>query len=173
MGKVRTAARVLAGQASGPRHFIEMLRHGWDNLELERMATLLIASIDPADGELRIASAGHPPPLVVEAGRARFLDVQPTTPLGAPRSPIREWRGVLAEGSSLLLFTDGLVEDRRRTFQEGAAELLRAASGHFSSDELCDRVLEALIPDESHHGDDVAIVAVTRTPGHPPPTGSP
>src|SRR5580658_7573275 len=53
MGKVRTAARVLASQASGPRHFIEMLRHGWHNLELERMATLLVASIDAASGELR------------------------------------------------------------------------------------------------------------------------
>ena len=46
MGKVRTAVRVLANQATGPRHFMEMLRHGWDNLELERITTLLVATVD-------------------------------------------------------------------------------------------------------------------------------
>jgi serine phosphatase RsbU (regulator of sigma subunit)/PAS domain-containing protein len=162
MGKVRTAARVLASQATGPRHFIEMLRHGWDNLELERMATLLIASIDVASGELRIASAGHPPPLLVEAGRARFLSVKPTTPLGAPRSVVHEWRGTLAEGATLLLFTDGLVEDRHRSFHDGAETLLAAASGSFGPDELCNRVLDALVPDEAHHGDDIAMVGLAR-----------
>ena len=162
MGKVRTAARVLATQATGPGHFIEMLRHGWDNLELERMATLLIASIDATTGELRIASAGHPPPLLVESGRARLLDVLPTTPLGAPPSEVHEWRGTLVEGATLLLFTDGLVEDHHRSFHDGAATLVRAASGSFRPDELCDRVLDALVPDESHHDDDIAMVALTR-----------
>jgi PAS domain S-box-containing protein len=162
MGKVRTAARVLASQATGPRHFIEMLRRGWNNLELERMATLLIASIDPATGELRIASAGHPPPLLVEPQGARFLTVKPTSPLGAPRSDVHEWRGTLPRGSALLLFTDGLVEDRHRSFLEGAETLVRAASGHLDPDDLCDRVLEALVPDTSHHGDDIAMVGVAR-----------
>jgi serine/threonine-protein kinase RsbW len=162
MGKIRTAARVLASQASGPRHFIEMLRQGWDSLELPRMATLLVASIDPATGELRIASAGHPPPLLVEAGEARFLKVKPTTPLGAPRSEVHEWRGTLATGSTLFLFTDGLVEDRQRRFQEGTEELLRAAAGYGSPDALCDRVLQALVPDEGHHGDDIAMVGLAR-----------
>ena len=162
MGKIRTAARVLAGQASGPRHFIEMLRQGWDSLELERMATLLIATIDPVTGELRVASAGHPPPLLVESGEARFLKVNPTTPLGAPRSEVHEWRGTLAVDSTLLLFTDGLVEDRQRRFQEGTEALLVAAAGPGSPEELCDRVLLALVPDESRHGDDVAMVGLTR-----------
>lgn len=162
MGKVRTAARVLAGHATGPRHFIEMLRHGWDNLELERMATLLIASIDDGTGQLRIASAGHPPPLLAESGTARLLDVKPTTPLGAPTSEVREWKGTLTEHATLLLFTDGLVEDRRRSFHNGAAALLEAASGTCSPDELCARVLDALVPDEAHHDDDIAMVALRR-----------
>jgi GAF domain-containing protein len=177
MGKVRTALRILAAQAAGPRHFIEMLRHGWDNLELERMTTLLIASLDASTGQLRIASAGHPPPLLVDSGAARFLDVVPTTPLGAPASEITEWRGTLDPGATLLLFTDGLVEDHHRTFEDGAAALLAAASApggpvsgqpsgadsdHGEPGALCDRILEALVPDEAHHDDDVAIVSILR-----------
>jgi serine phosphatase RsbU (regulator of sigma subunit) len=135
MGKVRTAVRVLAGQSTGPAHFIEMLRQGWENLELERMVTLLIASIDPVTGDLRIASAGHPPPLLVQSGRGRLLDVKPTTPLGAPRTEVREWRGTLPEDATLLLFTDGLVEGRTRSFLEGAETLVRAASGPADPDD--------------------------------------
>jgi serine phosphatase RsbU (regulator of sigma subunit)/PAS domain-containing protein len=161
MGKVRTAARVLAGQATGARHLIEMLRRGWDNLELERMATLLIAHVDPYQGGLRIVSAGHPPPLLVRDGEGRFLDVKPTTPLGAPRSPIREWRGTLSPGELLLLYTDGLVEGRDRDFDAGAAALLRASGGDpCSPNEFCDRVLDALVPDEAHHDDDIAMVSL-------------
>lgn len=163
MGKVRTAVRVLAGQSTGPAHFIEMLRQGWENLELERMVTLLIASIDPVTGDLKIASAGHPPPLLVQSGRGRLLDVKPTTPLGAPRTEVREWRGTLPEDATLLLFTDGLVEGRTRSFLEGAETLVRAASGPADPDDLCDRVLAALVPDQSHHGDDIAMVGLIRS----------
>jgi serine/threonine-protein kinase RsbW len=162
MGKVRTAARVLAGQSTGPAHFIEMLRQGWDNLDLERMATLLVAVINPLDGDLRIASAGHPPPLLVADGRATFLEVKPTTPLGAPASSIEEWRGTLPSGATLFVFTDGLVETRHRTFHEGAEHLRRAASGTYTPAQLCDRVLDTLIADTSHHDDDIAMLAVAR-----------
>ncbi|HTT87675.1 MAG TPA: SpoIIE family protein phosphatase, partial [Acidimicrobiales bacterium] len=166
MGKVRTAARVLAGQATGARHFVEMLRRGWDNLELERMATLLVVHLEPAGGGLRIVSAGHPPPLLVEEGTARFLEVRPTTPLGAPRAPIHEWRGTLGAGSTLVLYTDGLVEDHDHDFIEGAAALVEACTGGPATPEvLCDRVLDALVPDESHHEDDIAMVALARHRG--------
>jgi serine/threonine-protein kinase RsbW len=163
MGKVRTAVRVLASQATGPRHFIEMLRLGWENLELERMATMLIAHADPRSGELRIVSAGHPPPLLVANGYTKFLDVRPTTPFGAPPSDVHEWRGTLAKGSALLLFTDGLVEDHQRSYEDGTVELQRAASGHFEPDELCDHVLEEMLRDELHHDDDIALVALARS----------
>jgi serine/threonine-protein kinase RsbW len=162
MGKVRTAVRVLASQATGPGHFIEMLRRGWDNLELDRMATLLVAHANARSGELRIASAGHPPPLHVSGGHTEFLDVKPTTPLGAPRSQVQEWRGTLAPGAALLLFTDGLVEDRRRSFEDGALQLRRAARGLCLPEQLCDHVLREMVLDELHHDDDIALVAVAR-----------
>jgi Stage II sporulation protein E (SpoIIE)/GAF domain len=76
-------------------------------------ATALAGELSPA-GQLSLCSAGHPPPLVVEEGRAREVEVVPGVPLGI--RPDRTWsvrRTAVAHGSSLLLYTDGLVEGRR------------------------------------------------------------
>jgi len=162
MGKIRTAVRVLANQANGPRHLVEMLRNGWDDLELERMVTLLVAHADARNGVLRFVSAGHPPPLLVSPDGEKLLDVKPTTPLGAPPSPIHEWQGRLDEDAALLLFTDGLIEDRHRSFEDGTAELVRAAAGRVKPDDLCDGVLAAMVLDKVHHDDDIALVALAR-----------
>ena len=168
MGKVRTAVRVLANQATGPGHFLEMLRHGWDDLELERIATLLVAHVDTATGALRMVSAGHPPPLLVGRRGARFLDVKPTTPLGAPRSAIQEWRGLLAREETLLLYTDGLIEDRHRSFEDGAARLAAVAFGGRDPETLCDQVLATMVEDEHHHDDDIALIALALRGVRPP-----
>ena len=164
MGKVRTAARVLAGHSAGPGHLIEMLRHGWDNLELERMVTLLVVNIDARSGNFRVASAGHPPPLLVRDGSPRLLDIKPSTPLGAPSAAVTEWSGTLCRDDTLLLYTDGLVEDRRRRYLAGIGDLLRLAAGRCSPTVLCDRLLDGLVPDETHHDDDVAMVAMCLEP---------
>jgi serine phosphatase RsbU (regulator of sigma subunit) len=140
-----------------------MLRNGWDNLELERITTLLVATVDARNGELRIVSAGHPPPLLVADHGATFVDVRPTTPLGAPASPIREWRGTLEQGAALLLYTDGLIEDRHRSFEAGSVQLARAVGGCSGAERLCDRVLETMVLDALHHNDDIAMVALSRS----------
>ncbi len=167
MGKVRTAVRVLSNQATGPGHFLEMLCAGWDNLELERIATLLVAHIDTGTGALRIVSAGHPPPLLVGSRGARFVDVKPTTPLGAPRSAIHEWRGILDPEDRLLLYTDGLIEDRHRTFEDGATKLTAAVLGGQDPEALCDRVLATMVADERHHDDDIALIALALRSSRP------
>ena len=95
------------------------------------MATALFATLDPATGQLRIASAGHLPPLLITDGHAEFLPVAPSRMLGAPPAPAPalEWAGVLPVGATLVLFTDGLVESRSADIDEGLAHLLAAARG--------------------------------------------
>lgn len=93
--------------------------------------------------------------------------MKPTTPLGAPRSAIHEWRGSLAADDTLLFYTDGLIEDRHRTFEDGAGQLVAAARGGRDPDELCDRVLASMVEDERHHDDDIALIALALRGRHP------
>jgi hypothetical protein len=99
--------------------------------------------------KLRWSSAGHPPAVVLSAdGTARLLDDEtPELLLGvAPDTKRREHVVVLEHGSTVLLYTDGLVERRDRDLDSGAAELcavLEACAG-LPLDRLCDEVLERL-----------------------------
>jgi serine/threonine-protein kinase RsbW len=128
------------------------------------MATALFATLEPSTGQLRIASAGHLPPLLLVDGHAELLPVRPSRLLGAPPAPAPavEWSGVLPPRATLLLFTDGLVESRSADLDEGLNLLLAAAeaAGTSDPDELCDRLLADLTG--THRADDIALLALTR-----------
>jgi serine phosphatase RsbU (regulator of sigma subunit) len=162
MGQLRSVYRALLADAPSPGAVIDRLQTGWPLLGLQRMATALFASLDLASGRLRIASAGHPPPVLLIGGRASFLPVPPSRMLGAPPSVADEWVGVLPEGASLILFTDGLVESRSADIDEGFALLLAAASSAGTSDPgaLCDHLLAELTG--AHRADDIALLVLTR-----------
>ena len=166
MGQLNSVYRALLVDRPAPSAMIDRLQASWSLLGLQRMATALFATLDPATGQLRIASAGHLPPLLITAGHAEFLPVTPSRMLGAPPAPApaREWAGVLPAGATMVLFTDGLVESRSADIDEGLAHLLAAAAGAGTSDpdELCDRLLGELTG--AHRADDIALLALTRLP---------
>ena len=164
MGQLNSVYRALLVDRPSPSAMIDRLQASWSLLGLQRMATALFATLDPATGQLRIASAGHLPPLLITEGHAEFLPVTPSRLLGAPPAPAPalEWAGVLPPGATLVLFTDGLVESRSADIDEGLTHLLAAASaaGTSDPDELCDRLLTALTG--AHRADDIALLALTR-----------
>ena len=162
MGQLRSVYRALLADGPAPGVIVDRLQTGWPLLSLRRMATALFASLDPVSGRLRFASAGHPPPVLVEGGRARYLPVRPSRMLGAPPSQAVEWDGVLPHGASLVLFTDGLVESRSADIDEGFDRLLAAASsaGTSEPDALCDHLLSELTG--AHRADDIALLVLTR-----------
>ncbi|GAB3360546.1 SpoIIE family protein phosphatase [Modestobacter lapidis] len=164
MGQLRSVYRALLVESPSPSAVIDRLQASWPLLGLQRMATALFASLDLPSGELRVASAGHPPPLLITDGHAEFLPVRPTRMLGAPPGEAAEWTGVVPPGATLVLFTDGLVESRWSDIDAGLARLLAAATRVPTTDpdELCDRLLGDLAG--THRSDDIALLALTRRP---------
>jgi serine/threonine-protein kinase RsbW len=164
MGQLRSVYRALLGEAFGPGDVVTRLQASWPLLGLQRMATALFGVLDPAGGRLRLASAGHLPPLVVDGDGARYLPVRPARLLGAPAGPAVEWSCGLPAGATLLLFTDGLVESPGADLDVGLERLREVAAGAAGAGpgELCDRLLEALTGE--HRADDIALLALTRGP---------
>lgn len=164
MGQFRSALRALAGQHREPGLLIDALRWSWDLLGFSRMATCLIGRLDPADGSLTMCSAGHLPPVLVGPARAELLTVAPSPPLGAPGGPAPETPVVLEPGATLFLYTDGLVEARRRSIDSELGRLQRVLCevGAAPLDEMCERVLSAMAG-AGDQPDDVAVLALRRT----------
>jgi anti-anti-sigma factor len=167
MGQLRSALRAYALQESSPALVVERLSELVDELggPLPQMATLVYAVLDPETGTLRFASAGHPPALLIGGdGEASFLEEGRSPPLGVPGARVREAEVVLEPGSTLLLYTDGLVETRGESIEAGMEALRRAAAGPPGDLEaLCDERLLAVLP-SSAPPDDVALLAVRLLP---------
>jgi serine phosphatase RsbU (regulator of sigma subunit) len=128
MGQLRSAVRAVAEPGVGPARLLSRLDRFVEQVEAASMATLAYAELDLADGTLRFACAGHPPPVLVSAaGGARLLWEGRSTPLGAfGRRSRAEAEASLAPGDRLLLYTDGLVERRDRDLDERLVLLVEA-----------------------------------------------
>jgi serine phosphatase RsbU (regulator of sigma subunit) len=134
------------------------------------MATLTFARVEgPVGGPhaLRWTNAGHPPPLLVtEDGQATHLSGGHGTMLGVrPEAQRPDAVQSLPARSTVLLYTDGLVENRREPIDVGLTRLRQHASAlaRCDLDAFCDQLLERLAPDGT---DDVALLAL-RLPAEP------
>ena len=163
MGQLRNALRAVAAEGAPPEEVLQRLNRLCLQQELGGMATVLYAVLDPVLGTLRMASAGHYPPLLVSGGEGRFLESQPCPPIGAVRevhyaSTVHR----LPPGSLLVLYTDGLVERRDASVDDGMARL-RALVGARQDEQglehLCDAVVAGMLG-TSPPQDDVALLAV-------------
>ncbi|MEV6104310.1 SpoIIE family protein phosphatase [Streptomyces sp. NPDC051940] len=122
-------------------------------------ATCLYAVYDPLSGRCSIARAGHHQPVIVSPdGTAAFAEVPGGPPLGLGGMPFETLEMELAEDSRLVLYTDGLVEDRQRDIDEGLALLLATLSGRpgRTPEGICEDVLTAMLPERPE--DDVALL---------------
>ncbi|UUU35609.1 SpoIIE family protein phosphatase [Streptomyces sp. CA-210063] len=171
MGRVRTAARSFAELDFPPD---EVLTH-LDNLvgRLDREdpvsdgggiigATCLYAVYDPTSQLCTMARAGHPPPALVDPdGTVSFPELPAGPPLGLGGLPFEAAEFHLGDGSQLVLYTDGLIEDRERDV-DVVLDQLRAALAHpeRTPEETCRVVLDTVAP--AHPGDDIALL-VART----------
>ncbi|ANP51047.1 SpoIIE family protein phosphatase/ATP-binding protein [Streptomyces griseochromogenes] len=131
-------------------------------------ATCLYAVYDPVAQACTMARAGHPEPVVVRPdGTVICPGVPASAPLGLGGYPFETVELSLPEGSQLVLYTDGLVEDRTHDIDVGLERLRRAldGSGGRTPEETCQAVIDALKP--SHSSDDIALLTA-RTRRFPP-----
>ncbi len=125
-------------------------------------ATCLYAVYDPVSRRCTLTRAGHPLPLIVGPdGTVDFLDLPSGPPLGLGGMPFETTEVELAEGSQLVLYTDGLIEDRHRDITTGLDKLRTVlARTDRAPEDTCEAVLDELLP--SRLSDDVALL-VART----------
>jgi serine phosphatase RsbU (regulator of sigma subunit) len=114
-----------------------------------------------AGGSLYWSTAGHPAPLLLAPGKpGRYLQAEPGLPLGVAAGQARpNQRDHLPPGATVIFFTDGLVEARGHSIDEGLSALARLAARHADQpvERLCDALIEGRPGDNS---DDVAILAL-------------
>ncbi len=163
MAQLRIGLRTYALAHRGPAATVSELNRMAAELYPGTMATLLYAEYDPGRAELRIANAGHPPPLLISANEARYLEAAQAPPIGVSAElECEETVHTIPYDSTLIMFTDGLVERRGRDIDEGLETLRRvSASNGVALEKLCDRITTGLCVEGA--GDDVAFLAMRPT----------
>ncbi|AIV32441.1 histidine kinase [Streptomyces sp. CCM_MD2014] len=176
MGRLRTAVHNFTALDLPPDELLGLLDELVGRIDQDEAAddssapvtgaTCLYAIYDPVAGSCVMARAGHPPPALIRPdGTVEFPEVPAGPPLGLGGLPFETTELRLAEGSRLVLYTDGLVEDRLHDIDVGLEQLRRALeTAGETPEETCRTVLDARLPDRP--GDDIALlVARTRTLG--------
>ncbi|MFF0204612.1 SpoIIE family protein phosphatase [Streptomyces sp. NPDC005017] len=173
MAQLRNMLRAYAvSQQKPPSKIVEWLDQATLDIDEVPMATLVFARMkDTSDGrcELSWTNAGHPPPLLVtREGAARYLTDGHAILLGVPPARARpDATAELPPEATLILYTDGLVESRGHTLDEGLERLRRHAASlaHRPLESFTDELLQRARPPDND--DDVALLAVRHGPGSP------
>ena len=164
MGHARNALRMELVAGRSPAEALQGVSMFLDWTHPLAHCTAIAATL--SSHSMRWSAAGHPPPLYITAdGTATYLETPPAPPLGVrtkrmPTYP--EQTFATADGATLLLYTDGLVESRVRGIDEGLERLAKLASEIRPDHQLeavSDRILAGMI---DHPDDDVCFVAVRR-----------
>jgi GAF domain-containing protein len=171
MSQVRSVLRGLAWATDdSPAATVATLDRALPGLGISAIASLVFARVEQTPAQraagsrtLRWTNAGHPPPLLIDAtGDASWLVAERSEPLlGVEPAHFRLDNAVtVAAGSTLLLYTDGLVERRGEHLEDGLERLRTLVAGHAGEplDAMLDRILSALLDD--HLSDDVALLGV-------------
>jgi PAS domain S-box-containing protein len=166
MGQLRNSLRAYAIEGHPPAVVVDRLNRLVRDLEQGWMATLLYMVLSPDESEVRFANAGHMPALALEMGDARFIDVQRGPPLGVGAdNEYVEVAEAVQPGTTLIVFTDGLVEQPGVAPDVTLAQLAKNALAITAGDpdRLCDHLVQAQLG-EGQPRDDVAFVAIHTVP---------
>ncbi|MEV0973393.1 ATP-binding SpoIIE family protein phosphatase [Microtetraspora glauca] len=158
MGQLRTAARTLASLDLSPDEVLFRLNLMSQDLDPTQIATCVYAVYDPITRNCSIARAGHVPPVLIHPDRStEIIEMSPGLPLGIGSEPLETRELTLPAGSVLALYTDGLVESRRRDIDAGIMALRHLLAGPLQDlEDMCDVTINSQRP--GHERDDIALL---------------
>ncbi|MFB6817345.1 SpoIIE family protein phosphatase [Streptomyces sp. NPDC056347] len=169
MGQLRIALRAYAGEGHPPSTVLARASRFLAELDTERFATCTYAQVDLASGTVRVVRAGHFGPLIRHMdGRVGSPQVRGGLPLGISTDfgdeEYPETRLDLVPGETLVLYTDGLVEEPGADIDVGMRALVHEVStGPAGAEELADHLSDQLW-ERWGSGDDVALLVLRRSP---------
>ncbi len=157
MAQLRAAAHALADLDLAPSELLWRLNRSAETLPALALATCAYAVIDPVGQTCTIAGAGHLPPVLAgRDGTTWIPELPPGQSLGLGPAVYGEAHIKLPPGAILALFTDGLVESRTRSFDQGILALRDVLSGSWADLEVtCDSLIGTLA---EYYEDDVTVV---------------
>ncbi|GAA1077476.1 PP2C family protein-serine/threonine phosphatase [Nocardiopsis metallicus] len=168
MGQLRTALRAYAVDERSPAALLGLLHRLLDRLEPDLFATAVIIRFRQGSSEVTMASAGHPPPLLRKApGEAAPIEMPSGGMLGLPVDLTHtDHRVEIPPGRALLLYTDGLVERRGESIDDGIARLAEGFGTAFrpggDPERAADELLSSALRDHSYD-DDVCMLLLSPT----------
>jgi phosphoserine phosphatase RsbU/P len=168
MAETRGMLRALAQSVAGsPAEMLRALDTAFANLGMDTLVTVLVATIDSRFARtarqvvLCWSNAGHPAPVLVRAdGTTELLERTPNRLLGVGAGSERiEHRLPLDPGDTIVFYTDGLVERRHLTLDDGTERLVRELRriGREPLNHLCDELLASM---DGRIDDDIALLAI-------------
>ena len=165
MGQLRMAVRAYALEGHRPSDIVAHADSVLRVVAPEELATMVYADVDPARGHVALVSAGHPPPIAISAGQARYLEPPKQPPIGVARTwTYQELVTDIGPADKIVLYTDGLIDRRDIALDEGMERLLAAANVDRGRpvEVLCRALINALVPSQAT--DDIAVLAMERLP---------
>jgi CheY-like chemotaxis protein len=161
MAEVRHAVRAYAVEGHSPSAVLDLVNRFMRAVLPLESATLCLLTLDPATGVVRLASAGHLPPLLRTDQDVTFVEAHgPLLGINAPRPAEAEF--TLPPGGTLVLYTDGLVERRDTDIDVGLGLLAKAAAEVDPDLDAFTRRLVRQLAGAGQQADDIAVVALRR-----------
>lgn len=163
MAQARFTIRAYLLDGDGPGAVLEKCAPQFDIARDGHLTTVLVGVGDWRTGEIELANAGHPPPVLLTDDGAALVDVPPGRPLGTGVTPYPSVTVRLPPGGTLFCYTDGLVERRGEDIDAGLDRLtaLLGTSAHRSVDDLVAHTLATLRNADAP--DDIAALAIRWT----------
>lgn len=166
MAEIRHALRAFAEEGHDAVTILRLLNGVMLRYHDDQTVTMCLMTLDVRTGALQVANAGHLPPLYVADGEARY-GTGGGVLLGFPVDRVAIEETEVPPGGTVVLITDGLIEDRGIPLSDNLERLRRIA---VPVDDDLERFSDRLIAEFGHREDDVAIVALRRSPANPDAT---